>query len=80
MHIIFCTDLNAPDASDLLPEELRGASEPKVGDAWSPYESKMVSTLFNAPTHDSTYFPFHNRCSSSTPLITFPECECQTHL
>ena len=58
MHIKYhlCTDLNAPDAADLLPEELRGASEPKIGDAWSPYESKMVSTLFNPPTHNSTYF------------------------
>ena len=75
---MFSIDLNVPDAADLLAEEPRGASEPKIDDAWSPYESKMVSTLFNSPTHDSTYFLFYNRCSFSTPLITFPECECQT--
>ena len=38
----FWTDLNAPDTTDILTEELRGASEPKIDDAWSPYESKMV--------------------------------------
>jgi hypothetical protein len=35
-------DLNAPDTTDILTDESRGASEPKIDDAWSPYESKMV--------------------------------------
>jgi hypothetical protein len=51
-HIMFWIDLNAPEAADLLTEEQRGSSEPKIDDAWSPYESKMVSRLFNPPTND----------------------------
>jgi hypothetical protein len=36
--------LSAPDAADLLDEEARGhASQPKIPNAWSPYESKTVS-------------------------------------
>jgi hypothetical protein len=40
--IMFWIDLNAPDAVDVLTDELRGTREPKNNDAWSPYESKMV--------------------------------------
>ena len=38
----FWTDLNAPDTTDILTDESRGANELKIDDAWSPYESKMV--------------------------------------
>jgi len=44
---------SAPEAVDLLDEEARGhATEPKIPDAWSPYESKTVSRPFNTPTND----------------------------
>ncbi|KAF8959102.1 hypothetical protein BDZ97DRAFT_2045777 [Flammula alnicola] len=42
-------NLNAPD---VLTEEPQGTSEPKISDAWSPYESKMMfllDTLDNLP-------------------------------
>ena len=52
MRIMFWIDLNAPDAADVLTEELRGTSEPKIDDAWSPYGSKMVSTIFFSPPTD----------------------------
>ena len=52
MHIMFWIDLNAPDAADVLAGEPQGVSEPKIDDAWSPYESKLVSGLFNRPTND----------------------------
>ncbi len=52
MHIMFLIDLNVSDGADVLAEEPRGASEPKIDDAWSPYESKMVSRLFNPPTNN----------------------------
>ncbi len=42
--LCFRIDLSAPDMADLLDEEARGhTSQPKVPDAWSPYESKTVS-------------------------------------
>ena len=41
-HIYFWTDLNAPDSTDILMDESRSASEPKIDDTWLPYESKMV--------------------------------------
>ena len=52
MHIMFWIDLNAPDVADVLAGEPQGVSEPKIDDAWSPYESKMVGGLFNRPTND----------------------------
>ena len=52
MHIVFWIDLNAPDAADIFAGEPQGVSEPKIDDAWSPYESKMVSGLSNCPTND----------------------------
>lgn len=42
MLIMFWIDLNAPDAVDVLSDELQGTREPKNNGAWSPYESKMV--------------------------------------
>ena len=42
MLIMFWIDLNAPDAVDVLTDELQGTREPKNNNAWSPYESKMV--------------------------------------
>ncbi|KAF8953953.1 hypothetical protein BDZ97DRAFT_1766967, partial [Flammula alnicola] len=46
-------DLNSPEATDLLDEEVRGHTrQPKIPDAWSPYESKMMfllDTLDNLP-------------------------------
>jgi hypothetical protein len=52
MDIIFWIDLNAPDVVDVLNEDLRNASEPKIDDSWSPYEPKMVSRFFDPPTDD----------------------------
>jgi hypothetical protein len=50
--LYFSIDLNAPDVADVLNEGPRDASKPKIADAWSPYESKMASRLFNPPTND----------------------------
>ena len=51
IDIIFWIDLDAPDV-DVLTEEPQDAGEPKIDDTWSPYESKMVSRLFDPPTDD----------------------------
>lgn len=50
MDIIFWIDLNAPDMADVLTEDSQNASELKIDDSWSPYESKMGSRLFDPPT------------------------------
>ena len=42
--LCFRIDLSVPNAADLLEEEDRGhTSQPKISDAWFPYESKTVS-------------------------------------
>jgi hypothetical protein len=56
MHITFWIDLNMPAATDVLTEELRGTSESKIAEAWSPYESKMVSRLPDPLTTDEHTF------------------------
>ncbi|KIJ89756.1 hypothetical protein K443DRAFT_15814 [Laccaria amethystina LaAM-08-1] len=44
--------LDRPNAADLLDEELGGVRQPKIPDAWLPYESKtmfLLDTLDNLP-------------------------------
>ena len=48
----FRIDVNVPEGADLvLDEEVQG--RPKTSEAWSPYESKMVSQPFNTQTEIS---------------------------
>lgn len=42
MQTIFWTDLNAPDAAEMLTQDPQTTFEPKIASDWAPYESKMV--------------------------------------
>jgi len=78
MNIMFWIDLNAPDV-DVLTEDPQNASEPKIDDSWSPYETKMGSKLFD-PQQMIKHTSLSNRCSSLIPLTTSLECEYPIHL